>query len=82
MTTGVLGPDEIYQVTVTDTTAGMVYTETTSDTLFIIPAEWQPADGQRHTFTWQVAVGPAGTTGGLASITFNTPSRLFFWDSR
>ena len=82
VTTGVLGPDEIYQVTVTDTTAGRVYTETTNDTLFIIPAEWQPANGQRHTFTWQVAVGPAGTTGGLASITFNTPSRLFFWDSR
>jgi LysM repeat protein len=82
VTTGILGEGEVYQVTVTDTTAGMVHTETTSDTLFILPAEWQPVDGQRHTFTWQVAVGPADNGGGLASITFSTLSRLFFWDSR
>ena len=81
VSTGILGPGEVYQLTVTDTTTGAVHTETTTDTFFIIPSEWQPDDGQRHTFSWQVAVGPADGRGGLASITFSTDAWLFYWDS-
>jgi hypothetical protein len=59
----------------------VIYTETTRETFYLVPAEWQPVDG-RHAFTWQIAVGPTSTSGGLAAITFSTPSRLFFWDNR
>jgi len=78
---GVLGPEEVYLVTVTDETAGVTRTLTSRETMVILPDEWQPADGQRHRFTWAVAVGPSDGRGGLASVTFSTPSRLFFWDS-
>ncbi len=81
VTTGVLADTDAYLVTVTDTTAGVIYTETTRETFYLVPAEWQPADG-RHAFTWQIAVGPLSPGGGLAAITFSTPSRLFFWDNR
>lgn len=82
VTTGDLAGGEAYRVMVTDTTLGAAYVGITSETAFIAPPEWQPADGRRHLFTWNVAVGPLGQSGDLASVTFTTPSRLFFWDSR
>ncbi|GAB4527247.1 MAG: hypothetical protein Kow0063_02300 [Anaerolineae bacterium] len=82
VTTGVLAEGDVYLVTVRDLTSSVVYTATTTETLFIIPAEWQPTDGQRHTFSWNVAIGRADGSGGLASETFRADSRLFFWDSR
>lgn len=82
VTTGTLAEGDVYLVTVRDLTAGVVHTATTTETLFIIPPEWQPADGQRHTFSWNVAIGPADGRGELASETFRTDSRLFSWDSR
>ncbi len=82
VTTGTLGDGDVYLLTVTDTTIGATYTATTRETLHILPEEWQPQDGQRHMYTWNVAVGPSNGLGGLASVTFTTPSRMFFWDSR
>jgi hypothetical protein len=82
VTTGILAEGDVYLVTVTDTTLGEVFTTATTETLLILPQEWQPTDGERHLFTWDVAVGPSNGSGGLASVTFNTPSRMFFWDSR
>lgn len=81
VSTGVLGEGESYLVTVTDTTGGMVYTAATTATFFIVPALWQPADGQRHVFTWEVAVGPDNGQGELSAVTYTTESRLFYWDS-
>ena len=51
------------------------------ETLFILPPEWQPDDGERHMFTWDVAVGPSNGLGDLSSVTFNTPAQMFYWDS-
>lgn len=79
---GMLGPADLYLVTVTDDTLNTTYALTSRETMVILPDEWQPKDGQRHQFTWKVAVGPADGRGGLSSITFSTPSRRFFWDSR
>ncbi len=79
---GILGPEELYLVTVTDETAGVTRTLTSRETMVILPDEWQPADGQRHQFTWKVAVGPGNGQGGLASVTFSTTARQFFWDGR
>ncbi len=81
VSTGVLAEGETFLVTVTDTTGGVVYTAATTATFFIVPALWQPADGQRHLFTWEVAVGPANGQGGLSAVTYTTDSRIFFWDS-
>ncbi len=81
VSTGTLAAGDVYRVKVTDTTVNMTYTATTTETVFIVPGEWQPRDGTRHLLTWEVAVGPADGQGDLASVTFSTPSRLFFWDS-
>ncbi len=81
VTTGTLAPGEIYLLTVTDETANVTYTLTTSDTLYIVPDEWQLDDGQRHTFTWNIAIGPADGANRLASVTFASESRTFTWDS-
>ena len=82
VSTGVLAEGEAYLVTVSDTIGGVVYSATTRETFFILPAEWQPTDGQRHSFTWDVAVGPTNGQGGLASVTYHTEPRMFYWDSR
>lgn len=79
--TGLLGAEDAYQVTIIDTTLEQRYTVLTTETLTILPSEWQPSDSSRHMFTWEVAVGPVDGRGGLASVTFSTPSRMFFWDS-
>ncbi|MFC1959675.1 LysM peptidoglycan-binding domain-containing protein [Chloroflexota bacterium] len=81
VTTGVLAEGDIYRLTVNDTTLGEVYTATTSETVFILPGEWQPDDGARHMFTWDVAVGPSDGMDNLTSVTFNTPAQMFYWDS-
>ena len=81
VTTGVLSPGEVYLITLTDSTDGTVRTATTTETLFILPTDWQPHDGQRHTFVWNVSVGPSNGVDGLASVTFATESRSFTWDS-
>lgn len=82
VSTGMLGEGEVYLVTVEDTTLGVTYTATTTETFFIVPGEWQPRDGTRHGFEWYVAVGPADGRGGLSAVTFSTPARVFFWDSQ
>ncbi len=79
--TGILGAGDVYRVTVTDTTLGAVYTALATETMYILPEAWQPNDGTRHLFTWEVAVGPADGQGGLREVVFSTPSRMFFWDS-
>ena len=80
--TGSLGQGEAYRLTVIDTTSSAVYTAITSETMYIAPDSWQPMDGTRHLFTWEVAVGPIDAQGNLQQVDFQTPSRLFFWDSR
>ncbi|MBN2470485.1 MAG: LysM peptidoglycan-binding domain-containing protein [Anaerolineae bacterium] len=79
--TGMLAEGDVYLVTVTDTTAQTVHTATATETMLILPGEWQPSDGTRHLFTWEIAVGPADGQGGLQDVVFRTPTRMFFWDS-
>lgn len=82
VTTGTLAAGDVYRVTVNNSVLGEVYVVTTTETLFILPDEWQPTDGERHMFTWDVAVGPSNGLGDLASVTFNTPAQMFYWDSQ
>lgn len=78
VTTGQLGPDEKYWVTVVDDTAGRSWTGETTDLTFIIPADWQGTDGQPHVFRW--SVGVAG--GGSNALRYETPARSFIWNSQ
>lgn len=57
---GVLQPDELYQVTVTDTTRGIVYTEFTRNNALTLPADLQPTETQAHQMIWEVEVVRVG----------------------
>jgi hypothetical protein len=54
--TGALNPDEAYLVSVEDTTSHQVYTALTQALLFILPADWQSQQNDRHDYTWTVGV--------------------------
>lgn len=80
---GVLGQDEVYLLTVDDRTGGVLYYVTTRDLSFQAPPDWQPTDGRRHVFAWNVAVArlqPGSNT--AAPTAFKTDTRTFTWESR
>ncbi len=79
---GELAPNEVYLVTVVNTTTGVIYTATTRDLSFQIPAEWQPTDGKRHVFQWSVAVARNGDAGTPTPSAFTTETRSFTWQGR
>ncbi len=53
---GVLRPDELYQVTVTNHTTGTVYTEFTRENILTLPGDLQPPPGATYDMGWVVAV--------------------------
>ncbi|GAB4527250.1 MAG: hypothetical protein Kow0063_02310 [Anaerolineae bacterium] len=53
---GVLSPDELYQVTVTDHTTGTVYTEFTRENTLTLPGDLQPLSGETRDMSWGVVV--------------------------
>lgn len=80
---GVLREDEVYLLTVDDRTGGVLYYVTTRDLSFQAPVDWQPTDGRRHVFAWNVAVArlqPGSNT--AAPTAFKTETRTFTWESR
>lgn len=79
---GQLGPNELYVVTVRDTTLGIVHMAATRDLSFQLPADWQPTDGKRHTFEWSVAVASQGENGTPTPSAYTTETRTFTWQSR
>ncbi|MBI1277071.1 MAG: LysM peptidoglycan-binding domain-containing protein [Anaerolineaceae bacterium] len=54
--TGALNADEAYLVRVEDLTSKQVYTAMTQALLFILPADWQSQNNDRHDYTWTVGV--------------------------
>ncbi|MFN8377138.1 MAG: LysM peptidoglycan-binding domain-containing protein [Anaerolineae bacterium] len=78
VTTGQLGVDEKYRVTVVDDTAGASWTGDTTELTFIVPSEWQGTDGQPHVFRWSVGV----TGGTFDALRYETPARTFIWNSQ
>jgi hypothetical protein len=80
---GVLRQDEVYLLTVDDRTGGVLYYVTTRDLSFQAPPEWQPTDGRRHVFAWNVAVARLQPgTNTAAPTAFKTETRTFTWESR
>ncbi len=80
--TGQLAPDEVYLVTVSNRTSGITYNLTTREQFFQIPAEWQPTDGERHTFAWQVAIAELRDSDTVIPSARQTEVRTFTWQGR
>jgi hypothetical protein len=76
---GLLAAGEAYRVEVTDVTASIVYSALTTDLFFIVPPEWQSAEGLRHDYTWSVGVV---STSAPDQPRFTTPPRSFTWQGR
>jgi len=79
VTTGTLGPDEVYRVVVTDTTTDTEYSGDTQDLFFIVPQAWQGTDGERHRYTWSVNVINEKQPDDPI---FSTQLLSFVWESR
>ncbi|MFQ3535502.1 MAG: LysM domain-containing protein [Aggregatilineales bacterium] len=81
-TTGQLSIGEVYLVTVVNRTTQQTYNVTTRELFFTLPAEWQPADGRRHTFAWQVTIAEVRDGNTVIPSTRQTEVRTFTWQSR
>ncbi len=79
---GQLGIDEVYLVTVIDRTSGVTYNVTTRELFFQVPAEWQPTDGRRHTFAWQITIAALRDGSTVIPSPQQTEVRTFTWQSR
>jgi hypothetical protein len=79
--TGTLGTGEIYRVNVEDSTAGILYTQDTFDTFFVIPADWQAVTPtlQRHDYVWYIDVIQNNNPN---TPSYRTPSQSFSWETR
>jgi hypothetical protein len=73
--TGTLAEDETYRVAVSDITSGDTFTADTRELFFILPADWQATDGERHNYLWQVSIVNIQTN----TSTFSTQARTFVW---
>ncbi len=76
VSTGVLGPEEVYQVAVSEVNTGELLTAETRDLFMILPPQWQADDDQRHSYVWQISVVSKET--GRPS--FATDVRSFVWE--
>ena len=73
--TGALQDGQRYRVTVTADDKSAVYSATTRELFFIIPAAWQASGDGRHIFTWQVSV--VDEASGISS--YFSQERRFVW---
>jgi LysM repeat protein len=79
---GVLQPDEVYLVQVTDTITGQTHFEITRSTSVMLPESMIPTDGQRHVINWTVAVARPNEEGRYRIISGAPQIRTFQWESR
>lgn len=80
--TGTLGPDERYVVRVLDMEAGEQHVAFVQSRVYQLPGGWQPGDGERHTFEWQIAVAVVDDQMRIVSEDYTTEPRRFTWESR
>ncbi|MCS6871886.1 MAG: LysM peptidoglycan-binding domain-containing protein [Anaerolineae bacterium] len=79
---GQLSLGEVYLVTVINRTTNQTYNVTTRELFFTLPAEWQPSDGRRHIFAWQVTIAEMRNGNTVIPSTRQTEVRTFMWQSR
>ncbi|MBX3083425.1 MAG: LysM peptidoglycan-binding domain-containing protein [Anaerolineae bacterium] len=79
---GSLSSNQVYMVIVTDQTTGVIFTATTRDLSFQLPAEWQPNDKQMHEFQWRIAMADIGTTQTPVPSAYSSEVRRFSWHGK
>lgn len=79
---GILMPDEVYLIEVTDTTTQRYEAFVTRSTTLLLPESWIPSDGQTHTISWTVSVArPDPISGVYLRISGVSIPRTFQWQS-
>jgi LysM repeat protein len=81
---GILRPDEVYLIQVTDITDPNTppFYDITKDTSYQLPESLIPTDGQTHTFNWTVTIARPNAQGAYATISGQPEIRSFQWQSR
>ena len=79
---GVLQPDEVYLVQVSDTTSGQVFNDITRSTSLLLPDSLVPTDGQTHIIDWTVTVAKPNESGIYRVISGPPGMNRFNWMSR
>lgn len=78
VTTGTLGPRDVYRVEVRDLTIDQTYLIDTTELSVIVSESWQGTDGRRHVYSWRVSVINLDTN----QVYFTTEPREFTWVGR
>ena len=78
LSSGTLGPDQIFIVEIIDETTSQSYLAETREMQLSLPDNWQGRDGQRHRFRWRVGL----RTGETGDDTIWTEARTFVWLGR
>ena len=81
VSSGILGSDDLYQVSVADITSGLRYTEFTTATVLTLPGELQPTDASPHQMTWQVEVVRVGSDNVAFAVGAPSEQRPFQWQA-
>jgi hypothetical protein len=76
---GSLSSNQVYLIIVTDATSSVTYTSTTRELSFQLPADWQPNDGQMHTFTWRITLADVSSTQTPVPSAYSSELRTFTW---
>jgi LysM repeat protein len=82
VSTGVLRPEEVYLVEVSDETTGQVFRQVTKNTSLPLPEEMIPADGQIHLIKWTVRIATPNEQSVYRPIGGAPEIRSFSWQSR
>lgn len=78
-TTGTLGENQSYHITLQNKTTGEVHAATTRELFFIIPTIWQSQTDERQEYTWTIAVIDSSDPNIPQ---FETEPRQFIWQGR
>jgi hypothetical protein len=78
---GVLQPEEMYLVQITDITSGTAHNDVTRSTSLLLPESMIPSDGQIHVINWTVSVARPNVDGVYRVISGQPEARTFNWQS-
>ncbi len=80
---GVLEPDAVYLIQVTDNTASKIVLQAiTRNTSYSLPDSLIPTDGQTHSFSWTVSVAKPNADKVYGQVGGVPPVHTFSWQSR
>lgn len=79
VSSGALETDRLYQVTVTDYTTGVTYTEFLRNNTLTLPGDLQPVDDVIHDMGWQVEIVQVGNDNIAFRVGAPGESRSFQW---